>query len=58
MMLKGKIVDGNDHPCCLAGDRLVESDSEFTDRSGVLVARALVDGNSGEVMVQVLNLRS
>ena len=56
-MIKGQVVDFEGRPCCLAGARVIEQNAGFVDKTGVIVARALVDGEQGEVPVQLLNFR-
>ena len=54
-MIKGQVVDSEGRPCCLTGARVIEPNAGFVDKTGVMVARALVDGGQGEVAVQLLN---
>ena len=56
-MIKSQIVDSEGRPCCLTGARVIEPNAGFVDKTSVMVARALVDGEQGEVPVQLLNLR-
>ena len=43
-MIKGQVVDSEGRPCCLTGARVIEPNAGFVDKTGVMVARALVDG--------------
>ena len=45
------------YPCCSGGDRVLEPIGCFVDSTGVLVARAVVSTNQGEVPIQLLNCR-
>ena len=45
------------YPCCSGGDRVLEPIGCFADSNVVLVARAVVSTNQGEVPVQLLNCR-
>ena len=50
-------MDSERRPCCLTGASVIEPNAGFIEKTGVVVARALVDGEQGEVPVQLLNLR-
>ena len=51
-----KIVNEVGKSIANVGDRLLEAKPDFVARKNVAVARAMVDGSSGRVPVQLMNL--
>ena len=56
-MIKGQVVDSEGKPCCLTAARVIDPNAGFVDKTGLMIAGALVDGEQGEVPMQLLNLR-
>ena len=52
----GKIIDVHGRNVVRTGDRLIEPRREFVAKRNVAVARALVNGDTGKVPVQMMNI--
>ena len=55
-VVNAKIVNEGGKSIANVGERLLEAKTDFVARKNVAVARALVDGSSGRVPVQLMNL--